>query len=223
LCDQALDHREFADGNELCDFVAGRLDAGDVVGWFKDRMEFGPRALGHRSILADPRRVESRRTINARTKKREGFRPFAPAVLAERAGEWFDLGVSSPYMLLVAPVRGASVPEALHAPTGSAVEPQLPFSERADLVASRIPACTHVDGSARVQTVDCESNPRFHQLLRAFEGLTGCPVLLNTSFNVAGEPVVATPEDALRTARNAGLDLLVIDDFIIEPEAWSGS
>lgn len=218
LQDSGLAYDEVLDRTQLCDRVAGRLDRGDVVGWFQGRMEFGPRALGHRSILADARRPDARSLINDRVKGRESFRPFAPAVLLERVGEWFDLVDVSPYMLLVAQVRDARV-EGAASDVGSDGL-LLPFAERADLVGSPIPACTHVDGSARVQTVDAHTNPEFHMLLSAFERLTDCPVLLNTSFNVAGEPIVASPDDALRTARTAGLDLLVIEDFVIDSSAW---
>ncbi|MCU1496460.1 MAG: hypothetical protein JWM47_413 [Acidimicrobiales bacterium] len=180
-------HRRVEREQDLVDEVAGRLADGAVVGWFHGRMEFGPRALGHRSILADPRSPTVQEDLNLRIKGREGFRPFAPAVMAERAAEWFDVDRPSPYMLLTVPVaEGRSVP-----------------------------ACTHVDGSARLQTVDATVHPRFHALLAAFDRATGCPVLLNTSFNVADEPIVATPEDALDTAVKAHLDLLVIEDHLV--------
>lgn len=206
-----LAHTVIEDRDELDDVVARRLAEGAIVGWFQGRMEFGPRALGHRSILADARRTDARRVINSAVKGREGFRPFAPAVLAERAPDWFDLDVASPYMLLVAPVLGVERPDA--ALDGGLVE-------RLEAVRSPLPSCTHVDGSARVQTVDGVHNPRFRALLEAFERRTGCPVLLNTSFNVAGEPVVASPLDALASARRAGLDLLVVEDVLIESAAW---
>lgn len=172
--------------DDLAEFVAGSLAAGKVVGWFQGAMEFGPRALGARSILADPRDPSMRERINSLVKKREGFRPFAPSVLAEHAGEHFDLDVPSPFMLLTCQVR-------------SALE---------------LPAITHVDGSARVQTVGCE-NDRFRRLLTAFEEKTGCPMLLNTSFNVKGEPIVCNPTDAIVCFVRANLDLLVIENFVI--------
>lgn len=200
-----------ADPDELCDRVAAELEGGAVVGWFGGRMELGPRALGHRSILADPRSETVRARLNRRVKGREDFRPFAPAVLAEHAAEWFELEGESPYMLVVAPVRD----EHLH---DVATEPAT-IAERADVPRSDLPACTHVDGSARIQTVDAERNPDLHRLLSAFHRRTGCPVLVNTSFNIAGEPIVATPDDALRTARRAGLDLLVVEDRMIRPAA----
>jgi carbamoyltransferase len=164
--------------------TAELLAAGDVVGWFQGRMEYGPRALGSRSILADPRDPGMQSRMNLRIKRRESFRPFAPAVSAERAREAFDLDRESPYMALVAPVRlGRGTP---------------------------LPAVTHVDGSARVQTVTADRNPRFHRLLSAFERLTGCAVLVNTSFNVRGEPIVCSPEDAYRCFMTTELDHLVL-------------
>jgi carbamoyltransferase len=177
-----------------CSRVAALLAEGKVVGWFEGAMEYGPRALGGRSILADPRRPEMQSRVNQMVKLRESFRPFAPAVLAERADAWFDLGGrASPYMLLVAPVAAGQ--------RLAPAEPERALSglERLGARRSTIPAVTHVDGSARVQTVDRERSPRFHALLSAFEAQTGCPVLVNTSFNVKDEPIVATPQDAWRT------------------------
>lgn len=190
-----------------CATVAHRIADGAVVGWFDGAMEFGPRALGHRSILADPRSSTVQSDINQRVKGRESFRPFAPAVLWEHATEWFDIDRPSPYMLFTFPVADEKT-----LPVDS--EPES-FVERVQVARSEIPACTHIDGSARVQTVHHETAPTFHALLTAFHEVTGCPVLLNTSFNRAGEPIVATPDDALATARRAGLDLLVIGSHII--------
>jgi len=194
-------------GEDLYDTVAEALSQGQVIGWFQGRMEFGPRALGARSILADARRPEMQREINLRIKFREGFRPFAPAVLSERVEEWFGLSADSPYMLFTAPVRedkrGAPVPSDVHG------------FDMLKSVRGAIPAVTHVDGSARVQTVDAERNPAFHRLLRAFERKTGCPVLVNTSFNVRGEPIVCTPYDAYLCFMRTGLDLLVMGNFLI--------
>lgn len=208
LEEQDLEHRWIEDPDELATEVAGRLASGEIIGWYAGRMEFGPRALGSRSILADSRDPDVRRRLNRSVKQREDFRPFAPAVLREHAAEWFELDVESPYMLLVAQVRAAHLCEV-------EVEPST-LEERSEIVRSDIPACTHVDGSARVQTVDSDRSPDFYRLLTAFYGLTGCPVLLNTSFNRAGEPIVATPDDALSTALAAGLDLLVIEGALIE-------
>jgi len=181
-----------------------------VVGWCRGRMEFGPRALGHRSILADPRRPDMQRRVNEKIKFREGFRPFAPAVLRERVTEWFDLDTDSPYMLLVAEVARSKRVER---------DPGLPEPEGLDRLhvpRSVIPAVTHVDGSARVQTVSADVDPDFHRLLRSFEARTGCPVLLNTSFNLRGEPIVRTAADACRTFRACHLDALVVDSWLVE-------
>ena len=197
----------------LPDRVAGLLEDGAVVGWFQGAMELGPRALGARSILGDPRSPRMQSTMNLKIKYRESFRPFAPAVLAERAGEWFDLDRPSPYMLLVAPVR-----EDRRLPL-SAAEASLEGMERLHVPRSTIPAVTHVDYSARVQTVHAGTNPRLHRLLGAFEARTGCPVLVNTSFNVRGEPVVATPEDAYRCFMRTGMDYLVVEDLLLAKAA----
>ncbi|MGZ8490976.1 MAG: carbamoyltransferase family protein [Gemmatirosa sp.] len=196
---------------ELPDRVAELLAGGAVVGWFSGRMEFGPRALGARSILGDPRDPGMQSRMNLKTKFRESFRPFAPSVLAERAGDWFELEVPSPYMLLVAPVRGRE--------TG-----------RPGVARPSLPAVTHVDRSARVQTVHADTNPAYHALLRAFEARTGCPVLVNTSFNVRGEPIVCTPADAYRCFMRTDIDHLVLGPFLLDkraqsawreaPEAW---
>jgi carbamoyltransferase len=171
------------------------LSQGKVVGWFQGRMEFGPRALGGRSILADARLPGMQAKLNEAVKMREPFRPFAPAVPVEVAGEWFEMDRASPYMLVTVPLKAA---------------------RRTPAVA--IPAVTHVDYSARVQTVDREVNPRFHALLTEFGRRTGCPVLVNTSFNVRGEPVVCTPEDAFRCFLGTGLDVLVVEDCVLYKE-----
>ncbi|HUP00804.1 MAG TPA: carbamoyltransferase [Gemmatimonadota bacterium] len=184
--------------------VAELLADGRIVGWFQGRMEFGPRALGARSILADPRGRDVQRTVNLKIKFRESFRPFAPSVRVERARDYFDLDVPSPYMLLVAPVRGASI-------EGEGLD-------RLRHVDSVVPAVTHVDGSARVQTVHEETNPLYYRLLLAFEALTGCGVLVNTSFNVRGEPIVCTPEDAYRCFRRTHIDALAIGPCLIRKD-----
>ena len=196
---------------ELVDEVARELAGGAVVGWFEGRMEFGPRALGHRSILADPRSPEMVQRINAAVKGREGFRPFAPAVLAEEAGAWFDLDRPLPYMLATVPVLGATAEADDGGPAGWRGD----FARRIAEVQSPLPACTHVDRSARVQTVSAERSPSFHRLLRAFHRRTGCPVLLNTSFNRKDEPVVCTPADAFRCFVAASLDVLVLERCIV--------
>ena len=197
-----FEHEDFRQRpGDLYDAVARRLVEGQVVGWFQGPMEFGPRALGGRSILADPRDPEMRDQVNARVKKREGFRPFAPAVLAERAAEHFALDAA------------AVAPSLEHRPCRFMLET---CQVRSPL---ELPAVTHVDGSARPQVVGPEASPRFAALLAAFERLTGCPVLLNTSFNVAGEPIVATPADALMTFAVAGLDALVLEDCVLDRRA----
>jgi carbamoyltransferase len=211
---EGVEHEHVPDDSERCRKVAELLADGAVIGWFEGRMEFGPRALGHRSIIADPRSTTVQRDINLRVKGRESFRPFAPAVMWEHATDWFELDQPSPYMLQVCQVAPHRLVEVAHEPTDPIERVQVPRSE--------IPACTHVDGSARVQTVHQETNPLFHQLLSAFHERTDCPVLLNTSFNRAGDPLVCTPEDALDAARAAGLDHLVIEDRIIGTSALRG-
>jgi len=190
--------------------TAAALAAGQVVGWFQGRMEFGPRALGARSILGDARSPAMQRTMNLKIKYRESFRPFAPAVLREAVGEWFDLHDDSPYMLLVADVR-ADKRRAM-----SEAERALFGIDKLNVPRSSIPAVTHVDYSARVQTVHPETNPRFHALLSRFQALTGVPVLVNTSFNVRGEPIVCTPEDAYRCFMGSEMDLLVCGGAVLE-------
>jgi carbamoyltransferase len=206
-----IEARVVPDDAALCAEVARRLADGAVVGWFDGRMEFGPRALGQRSILADPRSTTVQRDLNTRVKGRESFRPFAPAVLWERAAEWFEIAAPSPYMLFTFAVRAERM-------VPVETEPDDPVG-RVQVPRSQIPACTHVDGSARVQTVHASTSPRFHRLIGEFERVTGCPVLLNTSFNVAGEPIVCTPDDAMRTAREAGLDLLVLEHHLVDLSA----
>jgi carbamoyltransferase len=199
-----VDHRELAER------VAALLAQEKVVGWFQGRMEFGPRALGARSILGDPRSPRMQSVMNLKIKFRESFRPFAPSVLRERVGEWFELDCDSPYMLLVAPVR-----EHLRIPMSE--EQQRLFGiDKLNVPRSTIPAITHVDYSARIQTVSRRDNPLYHDLLRAFERLTGCPVLVNTSFNVRGEPIVCTPEHAYTCFRRTEMDYLVLGDFLLD-------
>jgi carbamoyltransferase len=192
----------------LLDRSAQALADGRAVGWFQGRMEFGPRALGNRSILADPRNREMQRTLNLKVKYRESFRPFAPAVLAEDVSDWFELDRPSPYMLLVADVgqrRRVEYNGADH----------LDGLDKLKVIRSEIPAVTHVDYSARVQTVHRETNPRFHALLSAFKAKTGCPVLVNTSFNVRGEPIACSPEDAFRCLMGTEIEMLVIGNCIL--------
>ncbi len=197
------------------DLIAATVEAlvaGKAVGWFQGRMEFGPRALGARSILADPRSVTMQRTLNLRVKYRESFRPFAPAVLREDVADWFELDRDSPYMLFVANVvknRQRQMTEKEQALFGI---------DKLSVPRSEIPAVTHVDYSARIQTVDRETNPRFHELLSVFKARTGCPVLVNTSFNIRGEPIVCSPQDAFRCFMGTEIELLVIGNFILYKE-----
>jgi carbamoyltransferase len=202
-------YRHVADEDQLCAEVADCLARQQVVGWFQGRMEFGPRALGGRSILGDARSGEMQSLLNRKIKFRESFRPFAPIVLAQRAGEFFQLGdgQESPYMLLVAPVA----PEKRIPAAG----PPARGLERLKTPRSVIPAVTHVDHSARVQTADPARHGRTYKLLRAFDARTGCPLLINTSFNVRGEPIVCTPEDAYRCFMATGMDLLVLERFML--------
>ena len=175
-------------------------------------MEFGPRALGGRSILGDPRSPAMQKMLNLKVKYRESFRPFAPSVLREDVGEWFELENDSPYMLLVAPVREK------HRREMTAEEQALFGIDKLNVPRSDIPAVTHVDYSARVQTVHRETNPRYHALLSAFKGLTGCGVLVNTSFNVRGEPIVCTPEDAFRCFMGSEIEVLTVGNCYLKKE-----
>ncbi len=195
---------------ELPEIVADLLAAEKVVGFFQGRMEFGPRSLGARSILGDPRSPQMQRVLNLKIKFRESFRPFAPAVLREHAGEYFELDHASPYMLLVAPVVAKRRVE----PSEEASS--LSGIELLNVPKSDIPAVTHVDYSARVQTVEADTNPLFHALLREFERKTGCAVLVNTSFNVRGEPIVCSPEDAWRCFMRTHMDYLVLGNWILD-------
>jgi carbamoyltransferase len=204
---------EALDEPALCEATAAVLAEGGVVGWVQGRSEFGPRSLGARSILADPRRPEMQRRVNQKIKFREGFRPFAPAVPAEHAGAWFQLDRPSPYMLLVVPVAP------WHRKPLSAADAARVGLDRLWIDRSTIPAVTHVDDSARVQTVHAETNPRFAALLEAFRAKTGCPVLLNTSFNLKDEPIVQTPLDAAQTFLASGMDALVLGDTLIRRPA----
>ena len=185
------------------------LDEGKVLGWVQGRMEFGPRALGARSIIGDPRNTKMQSVMNLKIKYRESFRPFAPAVLAERVSDYFDLEGVSPYMLIVAPVK-----ETLRI-SMTDEQQQLFGIEKLNVPRSTIPAITHVDYSARIQTVHQETNPRFHRLLKTFEARTGCGVLVNTSFNVRGEPIVCTPADAYRCFMRTEMDYLIVENFLI--------
>ena len=193
--------------------VAELLADERVVGWFNGRMEFGPRALGARSILGDPRSAHMQAQMNIKIKFREGFRPFAPSVLRERVHDYFEMDCDSPYMLLVAPVK---------------TERQIPMTEQQRMLwgieqlnvpRSDVPAITHIDYSARVQTMTRGTNPDYYDLIKSFETLTGCPVLVNTSFNVRGEPIVCTPEDAYRCFMRTHIDYLVLGEFLLSKAA----
>jgi carbamoyltransferase len=195
--------------DQLFDTVAEKLAAEHVIGWFQGRMEFGPRSLGGRSILGDPRSPRIQSTMNLKIKYRESFRPFAPAVKAEAVSSWFAFDRSSPYMLLVANVRDDRC-------TPMTEAQQMLFGiDKLNVPRSQIPAVTHVDYSARLQTVHADTNPRFHALIEAFEQKTGCPVLVNTSFNVRGEPIVCTPEDAWRCFMRTEMDCLVVGNCVL--------
>ena len=199
--------------DRLVDEVSTELASNKVVGWHYDRMEFGPRSLGHRSIIGDPRSQEMQTTMNLKIKYRESFRPFAPSVLAERVNEWYELDNISPYMLLVAPVKKSKqIPM-------SQEQDKLSGIEKLNIPRSEIPAVTHIDYSARIQTVHKETNPRYHKLISKFEEKTGCPTIVNTSFNVRGEPIVCTPEDSYRCFMRTEMDILVIDNFIMHKNA----
>lgn len=194
---------------KLAKTVAGLIDQGKVVGWFQGRMEFGPRALGNRSILGDARNEEMQKKLNLKIKYRESFRPFAPSVLKENINDYFKLKSESPYMLLVAQVKNerlARIPDNYY---------QMPLLERLYIKRSDIPAITHIDFSARVQSVDKQTNPRYWELINTFKQLTGYGLVVNTSFNVRGEPIVCTPEDAYRCFMRTEMDYLVINDFIL--------
>jgi carbamoyltransferase len=201
-----------------CARLADLLASENVVGLCHGRMEVGPRALGHRSIVGDPRSARMQSVMNLKIKQRESFRPFAPAVLAEHAHEWFEIDVPSPYMLLVAPVQKSRRKPLEEGDVPSSTD----LLERVNRVRSEIPAVTHVDHSARVQTVHADTSPRFHRLLTAFAERTGCPVLVNTSFNVRGEPIVCNPEDAFRCFMSTEMDYLCLGPFLIERKKQPG-
>lgn len=193
---------------QLYSRIAELLDEGKVIGWFQGRMEFGPRALGGRSIIGDPRRMDMQKKLNLKIKYRESFRPFAPSVLAEEVDEYFDLEKDSPYMLLVQPVkeeRREKLPDGYHS---------MPLRNKLAIKRSDLPAITHIDFSARIQTVHRETNPKYWKMINAFKERTGYGLVVNTSFNVRGEPIVCTPEDAYRCFMNTEMDYLVIGEYV---------
>lgn len=196
----------------LIDATADALARGCAVGWHQGRMEFGPRALGGRSILADPRSPSVQKQLNLKVKYRESFRPFAPSVLREDVQDWFDIDVDSPYMLMV-----ADVAQSRQSPM-TAEQQKLFGIDKLNIPRSSIPAITHVDYSARIQTVHADTNPRYHRLISRFKELTGCPVLVNTSFNVRGEPIVCTPEDAFHCLMGTGIEFLAVGNCVMRKE-----
>jgi carbamoyltransferase len=202
---------------ELIKITAKELANNKTVGWFQGRMEFGPRALGARSILADPRSEKMQKELNLKIKFRESFRPFAPSVLREDVSKWFDLDYDSPYMLLVAEVNKSKQINMTDN------DKKLFGIEKLNIKKSSIPAITHVDYSARIQTVHRETNPRYYELINEFKNITNCPVLVNTSFNVRGEPIVCTVKDAFNCFMGTNLDILVIEDFILFKENQDSS
>lgn len=200
----------FDDFQSLASDVAAKIAGGNVVGWFQGRMEFGPRALGGRSILGDARNPEMQKKLNLKIKYREGFRPFAPSVLTEDIAEYFDLDRPSPYMLLVSPIREDRknpLPDGYH---------EKPLYDRLYFQRSDLPAITHIDYSARIQSVDRETNPRYWGLIDEFKKLTGYGVIVNTSFNVRGEPIVCTPDDAYRCFMRTEMDFLVVGNYVLD-------
>lgn len=200
---------DIEDDGRLLDQCAGDLASGKAVGWFQGRMEYGPRALGNRSILADPRSPSMQRLLNLKVKYRESFRPFAPSVLSEAVSEWFDLDRDSPYMLLVANIANSK------RKMMTEEQERLFGIDKLNIPRSDLPAITHVDYSARIQTVHADTNPRYHALLGRFASLTNCPVLVNTSFNVRGEPIVCTPEDAFRCFMGTDIETLAIGNCLL--------
>jgi len=197
---------------ETIEKTANALAEEKAVGWFQGRMEFGPRALGGRSVLGDARSSSMQKTLNLKVKYRESFRPFAPSVLRENVADWFELDGDSPYMLLVADVQEK------HRRQMTSEEQALFGIDKLNVPRSEIPAVTHVDYSARVQTVHKETNPRYHALISKFKELTGCPVIVNTSFNVRGEPIVCTPEDAFHCFMGTEIEVLVVGDCFLVKE-----
>lgn len=210
-------HFERLSDDGLIEATAHELAAGSAIGWFQGRMEFGPRALGARSILGDARSPAMQRILNLKVKYRESFRPFAPSVTREAVNDWFEMDTDSPYMLLVADVKKERC-----IPMDDASE-KLFGIEKLNVQRSEIPAVTHVDYSARVQTVTASTNPRYHRLLRAFGDLTGCPVLVNTSFNVRGEPIVGTPYDAFRCFMGTDIEILAVGNYFMRKSDQSES
>ncbi|HMN92000.1 MAG TPA: carbamoyltransferase [Hydrogenophaga sp.] len=195
---------------QMIEYCVQALARGQALGWHQGRMEFGPRALGGRSILGDPRSPTMQKLLNLKVKFRESFRPFAPSVIREAVSDWFDIDSDSPYMLLVADVKEE------HRLKMTAEQDNLFGIDKLNIPRSKIPAVTHVDYSARIQTIHHETNPRYHALIKRFGEITGCPILVNTSFNVRGEPIVCTPEDSFRCLMGTDIDVLAVENCILE-------
>jgi carbamoyltransferase len=204
---------EVFDNQDLIEKGVDALLNGNAVGWFQGRMEFGPRALGGRSILADPRCPKMQKTLNLKVKYRESFRPFAPSVRYEDVDSWFKLDVSSPYMLIVSEIKEK------YRLAYTKKQKELFGIEKLNIPRSKVPAITHVDYSARVQTVHSDTNPLYHKLLTQFKQRSGCPILVNTSFNVRGEPIVCFPEDAFRCFMGTGIETLIIGNCYLKKDA----
>lgn len=216
LDENGYSYKEYTE-DELCEIVSKQLEMSSVIGWFQGRMEFGPRALGARSIIGDARKHDMQKRMNLKIKYRESFRPFAPSILLENVSEWFEYDGESPYMLMVAPVK-----EEIRVPM--TYEQRMRFGiDKLDIPRSSIPAVTHVDYSARIQTVDGKYNQRYYRLMKQFYENTGCPVIVNTSFNVRGEPIVCTLEDAYNCFMRTDMDTLVLGEFVLlknEQSEW---
>lgn len=210
LVEKKLVYQKISDENLLLDQVSDLLSQQKTVGWLHGEMEFGPRSLGHRSILADPRSAEMQKNLNLKIKFRESFRPFAPAIREEDVQDWFEFKEISPYMLMVASIKKSRAIEMTDK------QKKLFGIEKLNIKRSEVPAVTHVDYSARIQTVSQQVNPRFHRLLTFFKEKTNCPILVNTSFNIRGEPIVCTPDDAIKCFFGTGLDVLVLENFLLQ-------
>ena len=204
-------YKKFSE-DDLTDNIVNFLVEKKAIGWMQGRMEFGPRALGSRSIIADPRSPTMQRQLNLKIKYRESFRPFAPSILSEHTGDWFEDENESPYMLMVSKLKKN------HRKTIIDKDKSLFGIDKLNIVRSSVPAITHVDYSARIQTVHYKTNPRFHSLLSKFNEKTGCPIVVNTSFNVRGEPIVCSPTDAFKCFMNTDLDILCIENYILLKE-----
>jgi carbamoyltransferase len=203
---------KYYDEESIINKTAKAISLGKAIGWMSGKMEFGPRSLGARSIIADPRSKKMQKLLNMKVKFRESFRPFAPSVLEEDLNNWFETDTKSPYMLLVAKVKDSLCRKM------TKEESNLFGIDKLNISRSQIPAVTHVDYSARIQTVSHNTNPKYHKLIKKFKQLTDCPILVNTSFNIRGEPIVCSPTDAFKCFMGSGLDILIIDNFYLIKE-----